>query len=57
MLCFPLVARHVVREGLPGRYYLHTGTDHARRASLVRLIVIVAILLLLPVLILQLSGR
>ncbi|MDQ6925133.1 MAG: hypothetical protein M3154_02740 [Candidatus Eremiobacteraeota bacterium] len=52
----PLVARHVVREGLPGRYYLHTGTDHARRAYLVRLIVI-AVLLLLPVLFLQLSGR
>jgi hypothetical protein len=26
-----LAARGVVREGAPGRFFLHTGTEHARR--------------------------
>lgn len=46
------VARGLVREAAPGRFYLHQGTTAARRRLLVA-IVVVAVVLLLPVLMLQ----
>ena len=50
-----LVARRVVREGAPGRYYLHAGTAHARRSRLVTALAVLAVLALLPVLLLQIT--
>jgi hypothetical protein len=52
----PLVARRVIREAGPGRYYLHAGTEHARRRALVTA-VLVFLLLLLPALLAQLAVR
>ena len=51
-----LTARRLVREGGPGRYYLHTGAVHARRRALVTAVVVL-VLLLLPVLLVQFTSR
>ena len=37
-----LVARGVVREGSPGRYYLHRGGVHERRQARLRAVLLVA---------------
>jgi hypothetical protein len=52
----PLVARRIVREASPGRYYLYAGTEHARRRTVV-LAVLIVILLLIPPILLQLRVR
>jgi hypothetical protein len=49
-----LAARGVVREGAPGRFYLHVGTTAARRRLLVT-VAVLAVVFLLPVLLLQLT--
>ncbi len=50
-----LAARGIVREAAPGRYYLHTGTAHARRRVLVAVLAALAVVVLLPVLLIQLT--
>ena len=51
-----LAARRVVREAAPGRYYLHAGTEHARRRALVTA-VLIALLVLLPALLVQFAAH
>ena len=51
-----LVAQRVIREAEPGRYYLHAGTEHARRQKWV-LAVLVLLLLVLPAILVNLRVR
>lgn len=51
-----LAARRVVREAAPGRYYLHAGTEHARRRALV-MVVLISLLVLLPALLVQFAAH